>query len=463
MRARQAVATVAKSRDPRRRITVGLVVTLLLLGSVQAFSLTWAPETVDSAGSVGRLTSLAVDASGSPHISYGDDRVHLRYATKSGPTWVVETVDSGERVMVGGTSLALAGSGNPRIAYINNHGNLLKYASHDGTGWNVETVAVGPKFWVSLALDASGNPHISYFVVSGDLYYATNDGTGWTTVAVDDRGGDRGIDPSIAVDSSGRPHISYRDGVASALNYASFDGTGWTIEAVDTGGGQYSSLVLDSLGNPRISHYDWGANDLKYSSFDGAIWTTETVDATGDVGQFTSLALDPSGNPRISYYDATNQDLKFASRNGAGWTTETVDAIGDVGSDTSLALDGLGNPRMSYYDATNADLKYASGSASPEERIDDILVFFDSSVSSGDLVGTGPGASARGRLGALRNMIEEARDLAAAGDLAGACDQLRDAMSRVDGNPRPPDFATGAAASTLRGMIEDARAGLGCG
>src|SRR5262245_46583448 len=62
-------------------------------------------------------------------------------------------------------SLALDVHGNPRIAYFDETNADLKYASKSGGVWTLETVdaagAVGQ--FPSLAFDARGNPHISYF------------------------------------------------------------------------------------------------------------------------------------------------------------------------------------------------------------------------------------------------------------------------------------------------------------
>lgn len=98
----------------------------------------------------------------------------------------------------------------------------------------------------------------------------------------------------------------------------------------------------------------------------------------------------------------------------------------------------------------------------PAQQIAEILQFFDESVDAGTLVGDGPGHSGEGRLKALRNMLRAAADLINAGDTAGACQQLRDAYLRTDGNPRPPDFVAGPAALELAARILELRAALGC-
>jgi hypothetical protein len=91
----------------------------------------------------------------------------------------------------------------------------------------------------------------------------------------------------------------------------------------------------------------------------------------------------------------------------------------------------------------------------------DILSFFDASVADGTLYGAGPGKSAKGRLNALRNMIEAAGDLLDTGLSEEACKKLMNAHKHCDGEPRPPDFITGPAASTLASMILDLIESLG--
>lgn len=98
----------------------------------------------------------------------------------------------------------------------------------------------------------------------------------------------------------------------------------------------------------------------------------------------------------------------------------------------------------------------------PGDQIAAILDFYDASVGDGTLAGDGPGNSASGRLKALRNMIEAAGDFIEEGQIAEACQQLLDALRRTDGEPRPPDFVTGPAATELACQIQALRSSLGC-
>ena len=92
-------------------------------------------------------------------------------------------------------------------------------------------------------------------------------------------------------------------------------------------------------------------------------------------------------------------------------------------------------------------------SVPPAQQIVDILAFVDESVANGSLEGSGPGRSARGRLGALTNMLESVGEDIQLGDIEGACETLSDALKRTDGLAPPPDFVTGPAATELAARI----------
>ncbi len=285
-------------------LIIGIIVGLLLIGIASASDFgPWTTETVDQTKNVGEYTSLALNSLDYPRISYLD-KTHgdLKYAAWDGTSWKIETVD--------GTT------------------KNLNDPSQKGREYNRAEVGE----YSSLALDAAGNPRISYFdKTHGDLKYAAWDGTSWKIETV--------------------------DGATKKVNDHSQKGREYNYGEV----GEYSSLALDAAGNPRISYFDKTHGDLKYAVWDGTSWKIETVDSSGKVGEFTSIKLDINKDPRISYYDRTNGDLKFAAWNGAIWQIETVDSTKKVGIYTSLSLDSVGDARISYYDEKNHDLKFAKG------------------------------------------------------------------------------------------------------
>ena len=243
----------------------------------------WDVTRVDSgsAGDAGQYSSLAFDAEGNPHITYNDGQhfASLKYATWNGSAWEIATIDrDGLTGDTGyGSSLVLDTAGHPRVAYTNGkYFADLMYATDDGSGFTTTRVDDGggrtksTGFDPSLSLDSRGSPHISYYDDSnGDLRYASWNGTGWDLETIDSIN-DVGRHPSLAIDAGDHPHISYYDASYKELRYATYDTNSaqWVIRTIDTGGdvGSFSSIALDSSGRPCISYYDAVNHAVKYAS-----------------------------------------------------------------------------------------------------------------------------------------------------------------------------------------------------
>ena len=353
----------------------------------------WTIETVDSSGTVGQWTSIAL-AADIPHVSYysvtGGDLKHARRVSGS---WIVTTVDSSSAGQY--SAIDINTMGYPCISYYSENytPRRLAFAEYDGSTWQRNYTAhtdssADTGMHTDIVVDSSNNVHISYWTeqhsssgTSGA--YVKRTGSVWDTPYqfVQEWWWNplEGYWTSIGLNTSGYPHVVYYGGrqyyddgwhYPNELSHAYYNGSTWTVEVVETypsssvadlvGIGKYLSLVMDG-NTPRISYYDevTGNGNLKYAYKSGT-WTKVGVDTGSENrGMWTSIGVGPTGHVHISYYDASAQDLRYAYYNGSSWSHAAVDTAGNVGQYTSIAVDSSGMPHISYYDATNGDLKYA--------------------------------------------------------------------------------------------------------
>jgi len=405
--------------------------------------------TLDSGG-VGQFTSLALDASGNPVVSYydaanGDLKVlHCANPDCTGGGHSIVPVDTAGNVGQY-TSLALDDSGRPVVSYydVSNQAlKLLHCGNANCTAGNsvVPVDAIGNVGQhTSLALDVLGNPVISYYDATNQRLKVAHCGdplcADLASIAAPDAGGNVGQFTALRLDQLGRPVISYYDAALGRLkvlrcgDVACLAGNSITVAAAGNVG-QFAALALDTTDNPALSYHDASVGGaLKVQRCSSATCAT-TPDAVGDVGQYTALAV-AGGNPTVSYYDATlhrlgvlrcgNADCSAplgpaaptpcpsgynclnrlpdyahadsgrgsaltldsggvpvvsyvgassAGSNGdlsilhcgdiacrSGNVITNPDSSGRVGPHTAITLDGAGNPVVSYYDAVNGDLK----------------------------------------------------------------------------------------------------------
>jgi len=119
----------------------------------------WDCQVVDSTDDAGRYSSLALDSSDLPHISYRDatnDRLKYARWISSPPGWQIETLTSGGSF----SSIALDGSDTPHIGFVGDGARGSWYARKDGVAWDYEYVdaALDLVQGTSLALDSGGTP-----------------------------------------------------------------------------------------------------------------------------------------------------------------------------------------------------------------------------------------------------------------------------------------------------------------
>jgi hypothetical protein len=154
----------------------------------------WSISVVDSTGDVGRFSSLALDTSDVPHISYYQHLTNntgiVKLAVWNNTEWNITNVDSLYNVFIGFsgarnmTSLILDSQMNTHLTY--NDQKIMKYANWDGSNWQRQIIIdVSGRSTIlgqqtSMQLDNQGYVHIAYYEVTssspltGNIMYVTD-------------------------------------------------------------------------------------------------------------------------------------------------------------------------------------------------------------------------------------------------------------------------------------------------
>jgi len=154
----------------------------------------WIIGAIDTEGDVGKFPSLILDSQDRPHIAYfkWDSRNggELKYAAWDGTAWQIESVDRMEDINIAfigarrSMSLALDAQDRPHIAYSDR--TSVRYTRKNGDSWETGQIVALPSSvdlelgqLVSLALEANGRPHLTFFELplnasksTGTVYYA---------------------------------------------------------------------------------------------------------------------------------------------------------------------------------------------------------------------------------------------------------------------------------------------------
>ena len=151
--------------------------------------------------------------------------------------WNIQTIPLPSPIS-GFGNMVLDTKGYPHLISSQNNVNNtsvsdLFYVSWNGTGWTTQKVASNiplkinaPNLnWMdigSVALDAKNNPHITYTTTTGKVMYASRTSNSWDIQPVG--GNTSATEPGfLALDSSGDPHISFYVSVVSYYGYANLN------------------------------------------------------------------------------------------------------------------------------------------------------------------------------------------------------------------------------------------------
>ncbi len=246
--------------------------------------------TLDSTGNVGSYTSIAIGADNNPIISYrdvtnGDLKVVKCTNQSCSSTNTPLTLDSTGSVGAY-TSIAIGADNNPIISYYDvTNGDLkvVKCTNQSCSSSNTPLTLDSTGFVgvdTSIAIGVDNNPIISYLDDSnGDLKVVkcTNEYCSSANAPVTlDSTGVVGNYTSIAIGADNNPVISYLDTTNADLkllkctNQSCSFAVPVTLDSTGAVGG-YTSIAIGSDNNPIISYYDFTNGDLKvYSCGDEA-------------------------------------------------------------------------------------------------------------------------------------------------------------------------------------------------
>lgn len=331
--------------------------------------LSWKITTVTANAEVGPR-ALAFSPAGFPAIAcYDPVTDDLKYASFNGSSWQVTPVDQAGDVGKS-ASLAFSPSGNPSIAYYDATNADLKYATLSGGTWTAVTADgtgnVGSS--CSLAFNSSGQAAIAYHDdTDGDLKYAVFNGVTWqiqqvTTVTADESR------PSLAFSNSGKAGIAFQDGDQSSIKLALLETSGWFVQMVESrpvdGDQEYAnpSLAFGPAGNAAIAYDHYDSTGILRVAIDDGGWTLDDAAQAGDWGFRPSIAFSPLGRPSVSYaYDPFGDPgpLGFAQKIGDDWAPSDVGPADNVAESSSLAFGPGGQAAIAYRALDSGALKFA--------------------------------------------------------------------------------------------------------
>lgn len=270
--------------------------------------------------------------------------------------WALTSIAPGAK-----PSLALDAAGNPAVSYVRQGvGGWVEFASADDD-WKPTRIAegnfAGP---ADLEFDDEGRPHVAWHdhenaevsARNGNLVHAVREGGAWEVATARDQGHD-GFQTSIAVGgglvhAAGIEPIQYQTD-QGVEHYVLEDGA-WSVASIGTGALEYEydvSLALTGDGLPALTYFDDRAGALVYAEAEGRSWTHERV-VSGEAGEFSSLVLDAGGIAHIAFSDEDGR-VGYAVRADRSWTIEEV-GRGSGPTPVALALAPDGEPRIAFAD-----------------------------------------------------------------------------------------------------------------
>jgi hypothetical protein len=306
----------------------------------------WAHEQVDGysdpnsgtdTGDRGKFASMKVAPDGTVWIAYYDaTKRDLRYAHRAGGlrSWSTGLVDNGTGGLPSAgewCSLALDANGSPVISYQDGTDKTLKVArlsttQDEGTPeleWTVSEAWRGQAFsqdvtaadgTVSTVTREANVGQFSRLLISGATEY-------------------------IAYYDAAQQRLGLLEGSNGSYTQS-------FITEAGTDQGAWPSLLLDG-GTLWAAWHDLTNQNLMVGSRGNGGWTSEVADPGEYVGADTEI-FKRGGDVAVVYFDGQNNDMKAATKSGASWNIETLGSEGAVGFHNEVVRVGDGFWAGSY-------------------------------------------------------------------------------------------------------------------
>lgn len=339
----------------------------------------WRGGMLDSGPDVGLWTSLALDASGHPMVSYYDSTNQaLKFASSvDGVTWTKHTVFQTAGTDAGRYSKMTLVNGNPVIAYLDIETGTNGY-SRTKVSLAHATVAV-PKtasdWQLEDALVDEASPCRAKDCTSGQAC-VTSTGTCQAISAGCDAACSSG---QACIAASGTPACTAVAQSADIHPYPAAVGDYINIAPLPNG---LALLVYDRIHGNLLGLTNatgsWAVTILDGETGSRANGTAVN---TGDDGVGASLFVAQNGDWHVSYVDGITETLKYLYVPGGTLVNTLVpqlvddgskvdgasfpDGIHIVGDDSNVRLNADGSITITYMDATAGSLRLATGSTTP--------------------------------------------------------------------------------------------------
>jgi hypothetical protein len=343
---------------------------------------TWRHGLTDPGPDVGLWTSIQLDGSDNPMVSYYDaSNQALKFASSpdGGQTWIAHTVMQAASSDVGRYAKMLVAAGVPTIGFLviePGNGGWARSRVVVATGkvavprsasdWSFQDAVVDENTPCRAEFCASGEVCVSSTMVCQPAVSGcTPSDCGASTAGL-------GSTPQSCVAISGTPTCEDVDTTSTVHSYPDAEGDYVTMADGPNGLG----IVL----------YDRTRGNLVGAISQGGSWTASILDGhtgangtavNGDVGIGASLAITSEGDWHISYVNGWSEALQYLRVPGGDLARplqpEVVDngltvggqAFPDglhiVGDDSSVTVDSNGSVRVVYQDATAGTLREALG------------------------------------------------------------------------------------------------------